>query len=239
MNVDSTIFERALLAEKKYDTDDHLFSMSKRAIETKKFVGNDFSEHISHKYASSIDCKERIRYAITKGLLKEMVDVEGNLNIASWLEKYITLGNSTLEWKNVFIRNDLLNKSVPGLEFRNGFQPDAWEDNGFKYTAVYTTSTNRTNSGELYSFALATKLDSEGIHPSYHVDDSEEYIVNGFPSRYFSATIQNEEIRFAVMNGKFYARMNDSTREIGDVNNVLGIFELNSFLQRVVNVFSL
>ena len=209
VKVDSHRFERALLAVKTAANDenrDHLLSMGKYTTDTKRFVGEKFSDHISHQYCDSSDLKEHTRYAITLELLRKMVD-DAVEDVDGWLTDYIAAGSSSVDWKDVFIKNDLLGKTIPGLSFKNGFEPDAWKENGCAYTAVYTNQMKRTGSGELHSFLLATKLSDAGVPVHYHTDSSGAYLVDGFPSRYF--TVKGMDVGY--MNGRFYSRTDDGT----------------------------
>ena len=232
--IDSNVFERALLAVKPDDNEDHLFSMGKHTINTKRFVGKDFSYHISHQYCGSNEPKEKTRYQITIQLLREMVDDPNIVDIKTWLDNYIDSyiakfirnGSHSNDWRKVFIKNTLLNKEIPGLSFKNGFEPAAWDENGEKYTAVYTNLMKRTNSGELNTFLLASKLSDAGVEVYYYTDSKEEYIVGGFPNRYFTA--DGKDVGY--MNGKFYFRYNDTVTEIG--NDVETIIEKNFKITR-------
>ena len=222
--IDSNRFERALLAvQGEYDQKDHLFSMGKYTTETKRFVGRDFSKHISHQYRDSSESKEQERYGITIALLREMVDdtTFENINDATlknWLDTYIDKGGSKIEWKNVFIKNSLLDKEINGLKFKNGFEPDAWNENDYKYTAIYTNEMKRTCSGELYSFLLALKLSEEGVSIEYHTNSQEEYIFNEFPNRYFTIKMDGkEEMDIGYMCGEFYFRRNEMISKLGNL----------------------
>lgn len=218
--VSSNIFERALLAVREYDTEDHLLSMGKYTTNTKRFVGKDFSNHVSHQYSESSEQKEKERYNITIALLQKMVDDNSITDISKWLEDFVNAGSSTVDWKNIFIKNSLLNKDIPGLSFKNGFEPAAWNENGYQYIAVYTNEMKRTYSGELYSFLLASKLVDRGVVLHYHTDSQEEYIINGFPSRYFTVN----ELDIGYMCNEYYSRSNGVISKLGSESDVISKF---------------
>ena len=219
-NIDSTLFERALLVVSQNDEKDHLLSMGKYTTNTKRFVGKDFSAHISHQYNISSDNKEHDRYEITITLLRKMLFAPDTINIDEWLNTYINSGNSTINWKDVFIKYPLLNKSINGLVFKNGFEPEAWDLNGNKYTAVYTNKMKRTFSGELYSFLLASKLSDAGVEVYYHTNSQEEYLNNGFPNRFFTVA----GIDVGYMHGEYYSRSGVTITKIGDEANAISSF---------------
>ena len=221
-SVSSNIFERALLAVAtgEYDTKDHLLSMGKYTTNTKKFVGEDFSNHVSHQYSESSELKEQERYNITIALLQKMVDDNSITDVSKWLEEFVNKGSSTVDWKNIFIKNSLLNKDIPGFSFKNGFEPARWNENGDQYTAVYTNEMKRTISGELYSFLLASKLTDLGVVLHYHPDSQDEYIINGFPNRYFSVN----ELDIGYMCGKYYSRSNGVISRFESEDEVISKF---------------
>ena len=218
--VSSNIFERALLAVREYDTEDHLLSMGKYTTNTKRFVGKDFSNHVSHQYSESSEQKEKERYNITIALLQKMVDDNSITDISKWLEDFVNAGSSTVDWKNIFIKNSLLNKDIPGLSFKNGFEPAAWNENGYQYIAVYTNEMKRTYSGELHSFLLASKLADRGVVLYYNTDSREEYIINGFPSRYFTVN----ELDIGYMCDEYYSRSNGVISKLGSESDVISKF---------------
>ena len=225
--VSSDIFERALLAVGEYDNEDHLLSMGQYTTNTKKFVGKDFSKHVSHQYCESSEPKERERYNITIALLRKMVDDSSITDISKWLEDYVNAGSSTVDWKNIFIKNSLLNKDIHGLSFKNGFEPAAWNEKGYSYTAVYTNEKKRTSSGELYSFMLAAKLADRGVDLYYHTDSQEEYIIkcltsekNDFPSRYFTVN----EVDIGYKRGEYFSRSNGKVEKLGSESDVISMF---------------
>lgn len=222
-SIPSPLFERSLLAltliQPGFDNTDHLWHMSKSATATKKFVGGDFSRHLSHKFCNSSDSTEKDRYLITVELLKNMLDDEklDVDHIAGWLQNGLkecmkgldSLTSSDELWKHVFVKHDLQGKKVPGLDFKNGFEPNTWNDGCYSYTAVYTNKERRTDSGELLSFALAYELQQNGKMPHYHTSDNEYLDNNGFPNRYFSLDGKGD---IGCKGGSFYAR-NDTTSE--------------------------
>lgn len=216
--VRSDYFERALLAMPKFDVEDHLDSMGKSTGQTKKFVGADFSRHVSHQYCESNDDREKTKYRITMALLQEIVDMPTKISdMSKWLQDYFQHGNSSVDWKNVFIQNDLFDKSIDGLSFKNTFEPDVGEENS--YTAVYTNVARRTDSGELHSFSMASKLRDEGKSIRYYTSSNEEYITDGFPNRYFE--VNNTGIEIGYMRGEFYSRINGNISKIGNENDVV------------------
>lgn len=219
-------FERALLTLSDYADKDHLLHMGKYTTNTKKFVGTDFSKHISHQYCCSNDPIEVDRYVITTKLLKKMID-ELSLNyscdsISKWIKDLIDNGTSSVDWKYVFIKNDLLNKSIDGLVFKNGFEPNAWVEDDYSYIAVYTNEHKRTDSGELLSFALAVKCKNSGKTIKYLTSNEENYLNNGFPTRYFRITEADNTYDVGFKKSSFYKRTTSGEiTEIGDWKTIL------------------
>ncbi len=223
-NVSSNDFERALL-DIAPDKEDHLDSMGKSTGQTKKFVGEDFSRHVSHQYCESNSEREREKYRITKSLLQKMMDEHEIPDMSKWLENKFHHSESSVDWKKVFIKNDLFNKEIDGLSFKNTFEPDAWKDNENSYTAVYTNVARRTDSGELHSFLLASKLSDKDISIHYHTSSDEEYITNGFPNRYFKGFGPDGEVEIGYMQGDFYSRINGKISKIENEDDVDKFFE--------------
>ena len=233
LTIDSSLFERALLAltltTKDFEGKDHLWHMSKNTTSTKRFVGDDFSKHLSHRFCSGSDPTECDRYEITVKLLENMLNDE-QLNadgIEDWLKGRI---NDCIEnwspdtaidkqWKYMFVKYDLRGEQNFGLDFKNGFEPKRWYDaEENPYTAVYTNEQRRTDSGELNSFALAYILNKRFPNSvQYKTSNSEEYIDNSFPNRYF--TFNDNAIGF--MNGQFWERTTTATNPIGNFENAL------------------
>ena len=223
VNVNSNDFERALLALPEFDKEDHLDSMGKSTGQTKKFVGEDFSRHVSHQYCESNNDREKTKYIITMTLLQKMVDEPEILDVdmRKWLQDYFRCGKSSVDWKNVFIQNDLIDETIGGLSFKNTFEPDAWGENS--YTAVYTNVARRTDSGELHSFLMASRLSSdERVRVWYHTCSDEEYITEGFPNRYFEVYSSDDNVKFEIgyMQGEFYSRIDGKINKIGNEKDV-------------------
>lgn len=221
--VKSKCFERALLALPEFDKEDHLDSMGKSTGQTKKFVGGDFSRHVSHQYCKSTNDREKTKYTITMALLQKMLDEPEIPDMSKWLQgNQFCHAESSIDWKNVFIQNDLIDKTVDGLSFKNTFEPDVWEVNSYSYTAVYTNTTRRTDSGELHSFLMASKLKDKDVHVWYHTSSEEEYITEGFPNRYFEVygSDDNAKLEIGYMQGEFYSRIDGEINKIGNEKDV-------------------
>ncbi len=220
-DIDTTLFERALLAQPDYADRDHLQYMSKYTTNTKSFVGEHFSKHLSHQFCDSSIQKERDQYEVTVALLGKMLDDDVCGEVEDWLSRYIRNNRSAVDWKEMFIRHSLIGASVSGLSFKNGFQPNAWEQ---CYTAVFTNAQRRTEGGELHSFALAVALKQEGLLPVYTVSQEEAYMNGGFPYRYVS--VGNMDVGF--INGAFYARTNGTITPLGDFDSAKAALVMSS-----------
>ena len=222
-------FERALLAVGAYDNAfsgiDHLVTMSGIATNTKKFVGTDFSKHLSHSYAASgEDTDNRKRYDVTLALLRAMVDApdfdpQNENDIETWLNDYLSGAksgsnyNNLPDWKKLLLKYDLFGKTVGGFTFSNCLEPGAWTDDPTAI-AIYNTTNKRINSAELHSFALACLI-KDKIPVGYQLSQLNNYIENGFPNRYFTIKVSNgEEHRVAYYKGKYI--LDDVNTEIGD-----------------------
>ena len=228
LTVSPSLFERALLAvgadDNAFKDKDHLEQMSKMARKSKKFIGKDFHEHLSHRYAVG-DTLEKDRYDVTIALLKTMVD-EKVQNINVWLEDYIKNAKNKSnfadlpEWKKIFIQYDLLNKNVKGVAFQNCFEPEAWSEDS-SAIAIYKTSTKRINSGELHSFALALEIQSElpeGSNMKYYFSDDEKYLENSFPNRYFTIECPDKKtLKIGYMNGEFVTDSSGASKISGTI----------------------
>ena len=229
LKIKSLPFERALLAVGAYDNAfsgiDHLVTMSGIATNTKKFVGTDFSKHLSHSYAASgEDTDNRKRYKVTLALLKAMVDApdfdpQNENNIETWLNDYLSRAksgsnyNNLPDWKKLLLKYDLFGKTVGGFTFSNCLEPGAWTDDPTAI-AIYNTTNKRINSAELHSFALACLI-KDKIPVGYQLSQLNNYIENGFPNRYFTIKVSNgEEHRVAYYKGKYI--LDDVNTEIGD-----------------------
>lgn len=225
----SLLFERALLAVGAYDNAfsgiDHLVTMSGIATNTKKFVGTDFSKHLSHSYAASgEDTDNRKRYDVTLALLRAMVDApdfdpQNENDIETWLNDYLSGAksgsnyNNLPDWKKLLLKYDLFGKTVGGFTFSNCLEPGAWTDDPTAI-AIYNTTNKRINSAELHSFALACLI-KDKIPVGYQLSQLNNYIENGFPNRYFTIKVSNgEEHRVAYYKGKYI--LDDVNTEIGD-----------------------
>lgn len=224
-------FERALLAVGAYDNAfsgiDHLVTMSGIATNTKKFVGTDFSKHLSHSYAASgEDTDNRKRYKVTLALLKAMVDApdfdpQNENDIETWLNVYLSRAksgsnyNNLPDWKKLLLKYDLFGETVGGFTFSNCLEPGAWTDDSTAI-AIYNTTNKRINSAELHSFALACLIKDK---VGYQLSQLNNYIENGFPNRYFTVKVSNgEEHRVAYYKGKYI--LDDVNTEIGDTIDV-------------------
>ena len=228
LTVSPSLFERALLAvgadDNAFKDKDHLEQMSKMARKSKKFIGKDFHEHLSHRYAVG-DTLEKDRYDVTIALLKTMVD-EKVQNINVWLEDYIKNAKNKSnfadlpEWKKIFIQYDLLNKNVEGVAFQNCFEPEVWSEDS-SAIAIYKTSTKRINSGELHSFALALEIQNElpeGSNMKYYFSDDEKYLENSFPNRYFTIECPDKKtLKIGYMNGEFVTDSSGASKISGTI----------------------
>ena len=229
LKIKSLPFERALLAVGAYDNAfsgiDHLVTMSGIATNTKKFVGTDFSKHLSHSYAASgEDTDNQKRYKVTLALLRAMVDApdfdpQNENDIETWLNFYLSGAksgsnyNNLPDWKKLLLKYDLFGKTVGGFTFSNCLEPGAWTDDPTAI-AIYNTTNKRINSAELHSFALACLI-KDKIPVGYQLSQLNNYIENGFPNRYFTVKVSNgEEHRVAYYKGKYI--LDDVNTEIGD-----------------------
>lgn len=232
LNINSNIFERALLAISVRDNInyDHLNSMGVNTTETKKFVGDDFSNHISHDYCSRENDRNKARYDITLSLLKELLTASSNIyDIENWdiegllKKEYIEKTEDNWNnWKCVFIKNDILNEQFnTNLRRDSGFEPGRWDIEDFSYTAVYSTGNRRGRCGELNTFLLGVKLSElhfTGI--SYELRDlGDEYLnaERNFPTRYLS--VNGYDIGY--MKGKYWRRENNQISELGDLDTTI------------------
>lgn len=219
-------FERALLAVGAYDNAfsgiDHLVTMSGIATNTKKFVGTDFSKHLSHSYAASgEDTDNRNRYDVTITLLRAMVDApdfdpRNENDIKTWLKDYTKKAtkassfNGLPDWKKLLLKYDLFGETVGGFKFQNCLEPGAWTDDPTAI-AIYNTTNKRINSAELHSFALACLIKNK-IPVGYQLSQLNNYIENGFPNRYFTVNGNGKKIDVAYYNGE-YIIDDDGNRE--------------------------
>lgn len=226
LKVESSLFERALLAVGAYDNNfkekDHLEQMSSKARNTKKFVGKDFHEHLSHRYAAANDMPEKDRYDVVFNLLETMVEEKAK-DIIGWLKEYIKNAikehyfSDLPEWKKILIQYDIFEKTAGGFQFKNCFESEAWSDDS-SAIAIFNTQTRRINSGELHSFALALKIQSNlpGSNIKYYPSSSETYLDNNFPNRYFTVEYPGKEtLKIGYKNGNFL--IDNSDTGTGDI----------------------
>ena len=219
LNIDTTPFERALLAVGAHNSQftdiDHLIPMSGSAAGTKKFVDKDFSNHLSHRYAEGREgVDNQNRYNVTLALLRTMVknlDPQNEDDIKHWLDSYINNASSgdyfkdLSDWKKILLEHDLFDRTIGGFKFRNCFEPGAWGDDPTAI-AIYNTQNKRINSGELHSFALACLIENskQGSIVQYVSSQLDNYLENDFPNRYFIVKDSTgKEVKVGYLNSKF------------------------------------
>lgn len=186
-----SLLERALLDPGSKQ--DHLATMSTAATGTKIFLKDKFKNVIMHENAA------KDAFEIVLSLMQYLINridtpTEANV-ITALTEKLRVEGPIEYNWKYVMKRFDLLDKTVNGLGFKNGFEPDK-PDGGLSFTAIYTNSNRRTDSGELFSFALALELCKAGKKVEYTTAPYYEpyYNGDGQPNRFFS--IEEKKVWF-------------------------------------------
>lgn len=198
------LLERVLLTKSKEYGTTHLALMNNAAPKSKKFRGAKVAELLWREFYSGNDVEKK-QHEIVLGLLKDMI-VDEKLGeysadtISAWLSQKISsfvIPDDMPDWQQIMIKL---------TDFSHAFEIGVCNSDTDKkeYTAVYSTPNRRTTSHELYSVALALRLNAyEGFNASYIAElstfcDEPLYYDAGFPFRHLKVKETGGKERFLV-----------------------------------------